>query len=281
MDDDNKSAVLAQEAHRAALENAAAIMRAEQEFSGFHHYRNQSDDEQAVSTLWLITFTDVMALMLTFFVLLYSMAQPDVEKWSEMTAAINSNFSKRFAPKFEAGTVDAINIDRISRPNALDLRYLASIVQQALDRNDNTEGVLLIAQPDALVISMPNDLFFEAGRAEIGAEGQRALFEIGGALAKIRNEIEIVGHADPRPLSSGGDYSSNWQLSLDRALSVAGVLENVGYTKPVTVRGMSSTRFMDLPGTLPEAERLDLSRRVDIVILKNAAEARSFFGMKL
>lgn len=241
----------------------------------------KTDDEEAVSTLWLVTFTDVMALMLTFFVLLYSMAQPDVEKWSEMTAAINSNFSKRYAPKFEAGTVDAINIDRISRPNALDLRYLASIVRQALDRNETTEGILLIAQQDALVISMPNDLFFEAGRSEIGAEGQRALFEIGGALAKIRNAIEIVGHADPRPLSSGSAYGSNWQLSLDRALSVAGVLENVGYTKPVTVRGMSSTRFMDLPEDLPEDQRLDLSRRVDIVILKNAGKTRSFFGMKL
>lgn len=255
--------------------------KVEADFTGFHLHRKKSDDEDAVSTLWLVTFTDVMALMLTFFVLLYSMAQPDIEKWSEMTAAINSNFSKRYAAQFEAGSVDAINIDRISRPNALDLRYLASIVQQALDRNENTEDILLIAQQDALVISMPNDLFFEAGRAEIGTEGQRALFEIGGALAKIRNAIEIVGHADPRPLSARSDYSSNWQLSLDRALSVAGVLENVGYNKPVTVRGMSSTRFMDLPEELPETERLDLSRRVDIVILKNAAEARSFFGMKL
>jgi len=261
-------------------ENGASA-QAEQDFTGFHLYRNKSDEEQAISTLWLLTFTDVMALMLTFFVLLYSMAQPDVKKWSEMSAAINSNFSKRYAPKFEEGTIDAITIDRISQPNALDLRYLASIVQQALDRSANTDGILLIAQQDALVISMPNDLFFDAGRAEIGAEGQRALFEIGGALAKIRNAIEVVGHADPRPLPAGGDYGSNWQLSLDRALSVAGVLENVGYNKPVTVRGMSSTRFMDLPEDLPEADRLDLSRRVDIVILKNAAEARSFFGMKL
>lgn len=281
MDNESKSAVMAKEAHNAAKDNAAAVKKAQQEFTGFRHYRNESDEEEGVSSLWLVTFTDVMALMLTFFVLLYSMAQPDVEKWSEMTAAINSNFSKRYAPKFEAGTVDAITIDRVSRPNALDLRYLASIVQQALERSENTEDIMLIAQQDALVISMPNDLFFEAGRAEIGAEGQRALFEIGGALAKIRNEIEIVGHADPRPLSSGSDYGSNWQLSLDRALSVAGVLENVGYNKPVTVRGMSSTRFMDLPEDLPESQRLDLSRRVDIVILKNAAGARSFFGMKL
>jgi chemotaxis protein MotB len=262
-------------------ENEAEINKTEEEFTGFHLYRNKSDDEEPISTLWLLTFTDVMALMLTFFVLLYSMAQPDIEKWSEMTAAINSNFSKRYAPKFEAGSIDAINIDRINRPSALDLRYLASIVQQALDRSENTEGILLIAQSDALVISMPNDLFFEAGRAEIGTDGQRALIEIGGALAKIRNAIEIVGHADPRPLSAASEYGSNWQLSLDRALSVAGVLENVGYNKPVTVRGMSSTRFMDLPDDLPESERLNLSRRVDIVILKNAAGARSFFGMKL
>ena len=86
----------------------------EQDFTGFHHYRNKSDEEEAVSSLWLITFTDIMALMLTFFVLLYSMAQPDVEKWSEMSAVINSNFSKYYAPKFESGTVDSITIDRVN-----------------------------------------------------------------------------------------------------------------------------------------------------------------------
>ncbi len=253
----------------------------EQDFTGFHHYRNKSDEEEAVSSLWLITFTDIMALMLTFFVLLYSMAQPDVEKWSEMSAVINSNFSKYYAPKFESGTVDSITIDRVNRPSALDLRYLASLVRQTLDQNDDTKDILLIIQRDALIISMPNDLFFEPGKADIGPKGQKALFEIGGALAKIRNAIEVVGHADPRPVGVDALYGSNWQLSLDRALSVAGVLENVGYTRPVTARGMSSTRFMDLPEAMPEDRKQDLSRRVDIVILKETGATRSFFGMKL
>ncbi len=247
----------------------------------FRFYKNAQDNEPAVSSLWLVTFTDIMALMLTFFVLLYSMSQPEVEKWSEMTAAINNNFSKTYAPPQYAGTVDAISIEQVDNARALDLRYLASIIRPALERNENTKGVLMFMQPDALVISMPHGLFFEAGKAQVGAGGQRILFELGGALAKIRNAIEVVGHADPRPVENSASFKSNWELSLARASAVAGVLENVGYTRSVTLRGMSSARYEDLPEDIPQDERLDLSRRVDIVILKDDGGSRSFLGMKL
>lgn len=263
-------------------EGGALQWKAGQNPLGLNRIMRGAADDQQTSPLWLITFTDVMALMLTFFVLLYSMSAPDAEKWSGMTATINNNFSKYRAPEWNAGSVDStIIIERVDHRRALDLRYLASIIKRALDRNGGAEGVLLFAQKDTLVISMPHDLFFEPGRDDIGPEGQRMLFEIGGALEKIRNAIEIVGHADPRPMDDSENFDSNWELSLSRASAVAGVLANVGYTRPIHVRGMSSARYNDLPENMSEAEKLDLSRRVDIVILKDDGVRRSFLGMDL
>ncbi|MFN3700234.1 MAG: flagellar motor protein MotB [Alphaproteobacteria bacterium] len=246
---------------------------------GFH--REIEDENPPVSTLWLVTFTDVMALMLTFFVLLYSMAAPDQRKWSDMTASINSNFSKFRSPEFLAGSVDSINIERIDRRRALDLRYLATLIRQALERDGRDDGILLFVQNNALVISVPHNLFFEAGSDEVQPAGQRILFELGGALERIRNAIEIVGHADPRPIERSEIFKSNWDLSLSRASSVAGVLANVGYTRPIKVRGMASARYDDLPEDMPEDEKLDLSRRVDIVVLQDDGARRSIFGMEL
>ena len=105
-------------------------------------------------------------------------------------------------------------------------------------------------------------------RQTVKSQANQALFTLAGALGRIKNRVEIVGHTDPRPVS-GGQYPSNWELSLARATNVAAVLENVGYEQDVVVRGQASGRYDDLPDTVNAADRLDLSRRVDIVVMED------------
>lgn len=263
-------------------QNNVVVMPDKDIVPAYKRYAGTSDDDEVIPPLWLITFTDIMALMLTFFVLLYSMVMPVEEKWAEMTAAINNNFSQDYAPQFNEGTQVSVVIDKISNSRALDLRYLESIVRKTLSDNRLTSEVLIFPQKDRLVVSMPDDLFFESGSADVGAQGKKILFELGGALQRIKNAIEIVGHADPRPVgSNNSEFKDNWDLSLARAMSVSAVFENVGYTKPHIIRAMSSARYDDLPEELNEEKKLALSRRVDIVILEDDAPTKSFFGMKL
>ncbi|MFP4312714.1 MAG: flagellar motor protein MotB [Alphaproteobacteria bacterium] len=248
----------------------------------YKRYASHCDEEEAIAPLWLITFTDVMALMLTFFVLLYSMAMPEVEKWSELTAAVNRNFGKSYAPVFNEGSRESISIDKISTTRALDLGYLESVVRGAIGGNEWSKDLVIFPQKDRLVVSMPNDLFFESGSADVQTDGKKILFEIGGVLQRIQNAVEIVGHADPRPIENPQSaFKDNWDLSLARAMSVSAVLENVGYTKPHITRAMASARYADLPEDMEESKKLALSRRVDIVILNSKTPGNSFFGMKL
>lgn len=248
----------------------------------YKRYASKCDEEEAIAPLWLITFTDVVALMLTFFVLLYSMAMPEVEKWSELTAAVNRNFNNEFAPRFNDGNQVSLEIDKIEYARALDLGYLESIVRGALSDNNITKDVLIFPQRDRLVISMPDDLFFDSGQAEVQTQGKKILFELGGVLQRIKNAIEIVGHADPRPIENADSgFQDNWDLSMARAMGVSAVLENVGYNKPHLIRAMSSARYSDLPEDMDEEKKLALSRRVDIVILESSAPKQSYFGMKL
>lgn len=230
----------------------------------------REDEDQAVSPLWLITFTDTMALMLTFFVLLYAMSVPEEEKWVDVTAALNTEFNKFFSQKFEAGPEDSINISKLNMREALSLDYLRNLIVELIQEEKGLDNVIVLKRRDNLVLSLPQDLLFESGQAEVNERGIKALFALGGVLSRIKNRIEVMGHADPRPIQgSGGAYPSNWELSLARAAAVAAVLENVGYRRPVVVRGVSSARYEDLPESISEEERLDLSRRVDIVIMKD------------
>lgn len=226
--------------------------------------------EKRKEVLWLITFTDITALMLTFFVLMYTMSSPKQQEWTRMTSALGKEFSTQYAPPDQAGAQDAINIDKVDFSKALDLDYLAVLLKETLKDEEQAGNILLTNRGHSLVISMPDSLLFEVGQAQVLDQGRKTLFAMGEALSKMRNAIEIVGHADPRPVGTAPSaaFASNWELSLARAGNVASILQSTGYQKPIIVRGMSSARYDELPAELGEDKRLDLARRVDIVVLK-------------
>lgn len=251
--------------------DVAAIMAAQMQTLMEAPFRMKDPvEEKRAAALWLVTFTDIMALMLTFFVLLYTMSSPKEQEWTRMSSALGKEFGKQYAPPAQAGAQDAINIDKVDFSKALDLDYLAVLLKETLKGNERAKGILMINRGDSLIVSMPDSLLFEAGQAQVLDEGRKTLFAMGEALAKIRNAVEIVGHADPRPVGAAPSdkFASNWELSLSRAANVATILQSTGYSKPMTLRGMSSARYDELPADLGEEKRLDLSRRVDIVILK-------------
>lgn len=238
-------------------------------------FRKVKQAEISEPPLWLITFTDIMALMLTFFVLLYSMSIPEVQKWEELTSSINKGFSKFYSPQQFAGAQDTISIDKIDRSEALNLNYLRGLIEEKIKENSLLSDVVVITGKDRLIISMPENLLFEAGQDEVKTQGKKALFSLGGLLARIRNRIEVVGHSDPRPITKqSAKFGSNWELSLARAANVSSILKQVGYRRDVITRGMSSARYDEIPKSVPEEQRLDLSRRVDLVVMQDDGKTR-------
>ena len=233
------------------------------------YYNRRMGDMQATAGAWMVSFTDVMALMLTFFVMLFAMSHPKEETWEEFSTAVNKEFNKFYGKPLNRGHVDKISIAKIDRNQALDLNYLQAILSGILDEESMLQDVQLIMQQNSLVISFPDSLLFNAGNAALKDSGSKAIYAIGATLMRIRNRIEVSGHADPRPVSVKSRYNSNWELSLARALSVAAALENVGYRKSILVRGHSSGRYTDLPDYIAESQRLDLARRVDVVIMED------------
>jgi len=232
----------------------------------------RSDTSDSVP-LWLITFTDVMALMLTFFVLLYSMSQPDVEKWTEMMSTMTVEFSKYYSEEWQAGEQETISIEKVDYSRALSLDYLRALLSEIIQKDESLRNIKLFQDDKRLIVSLPSELLFATGSARVNDPGRQALFALGGLLSRIRNRLEVIGHSDPRPVR-GGQFTSNWDLSLARATSVSAVLTNVGYRRPITVRGLASARFEELPGDLSRERKLELARRVDIVIMKDDGSGR-------
>jgi len=226
--------------------------------------------------LWLITFTDIMALMLTFFVLMYSMSVPDSEKWEQIKTGLDEGLQSDNTPLWTPGSRDVIDIERVDYRSALSLNYLEALFKQKIAGSERLQGITVSKYDDRIVLSLPNDVLFNSGSVDVNERGKRALFILGEILNRIRNGIQIIGHADPEQITNtSGRFRSNWELSLTRALNTASVLRDVGFSRDFYVRGQSSAGFDELPETLPEEQRMALSRRVDIVILKGSGKIRN------
>ena len=242
----------------------------------------EDDEEEEETSLWLVTFTDAMALMLTFFVLLYSMSEPSVEDWEEINDGLNRYFGKEVSPEWYEGPQDNIDIQKLDFSKALNLNYLGSIIADVVEKHDDLKNVTLFPQGQNLIISLPQDLLFSPGRADVSSKGKQALFRIGGSLTNIRNRIEVIGHTDPAPITgSNAAISTNWELSLRRAMAVADILEGVGYERNIITRGLSSARYDELPEEWAEERKYDVSRRVDILIMKDDGNRRDVVDFQL
>lgn len=252
------------------------------------HYatRRRTDKvDYKTSHLWLVSFTDVMALMLTFFVLLFAMSKPENKTWLDMTKGLQTHLSRYDGVSANRGYQEQFDPARINYSRALDLSYLKAVLQAAIEDEEELEIVTIIPQSDHLILSLPEDLLFAPGSVEVTEEGREALYALGGALSRIKNQASVVGHSDPRPIKgrSAEGYNNNWELSLARAMAAAAVLRDVGYEKNIAVRGFSSGRYQDLEGAVKdESRRLDLSRRVDIIVMNHdGIKRKSFFSLGL
>jgi len=94
-------------------------------------------------------------------------------------------------------------------------------LQQAADAFGLGDSLNLTLDARGLVVTIVTDqVLFEPGKADLQAGGLAILDVVGQALLNVPNEVSIEGHTDDRPLSGGGRYDDNWDLSAARANSV-------------------------------------------------------------
>ncbi|WP_340118632.1 flagellar motor protein MotB [Pelagibius sp. 7325] len=231
-------------------------------------YRGDGRDR---SQDWLLTFTDLSALMLTFFVLLFSMSTIKTTEWQNLVDALNPNLQS--VQEIVVALPQAPKAaEAVERAPGTDLGYLAAVLKEQVEADAQLNQVRVTHDGERLVISVPGDLLFAPGSIELGEAGGKAAFALGGVLRNLRNVIEIAGHADPQQIGAG--YASNWELSLARAAVLSGMLSEVGYRGEILVRGYGAARYGEVDPTLPDEARMARARRVDIIVHAYAAEAR-------
>jgi chemotaxis protein MotB len=221
-------------------------------------------------SIWMVSFIDALSLVLSFFILVYSMATPDVERFRQMADGLTSCFTNA-GVRPQSTPSPGLIAPTVERSQALNLDYLASLLQAQLAREPALAHGIVQRLSDRLVLSFPGELLFQSNKAELTQAAERALFQLGGVLSQLDNRIDVQGHADPASVAGGG-FADNWELSIVRALAVREVLARSGYRRPLVAQGLADTRYGELSTSLPERWRQQLARRVDVVIYPSAGE---------
>ncbi len=213
---------------------------------------------------WMLSFGDLVSLMLVFFVMLFSMSTLEQEEFEAIVSALAQQFNPASEMTRPKPSVD-MDIPKIDLAKAYSLDYLRTLLGQKMADDPVLKQVVLHQLHDRLVISLPSDDLFDVGGVTLNSKARDSVGLIGDQLRHLGNRVEVNGHTDPEPVSNS-IYPSNWELSLGRAMAVANALRGAGYRRPIDAFGLADSRFRDLSVRISAPRRYQLARRVDIII---------------
>lgn len=229
---------------------------------------------EASNAGWMITFADLLSLMLTFFVLVFSMSTIHHDSWREVVETLKDQFDPAYS-SISQRTFDNNQAVARTSPHGLNLNYLKALVERDLNKNMPLGQAVVRREVDRVIVSVPASSLFENKSGLFLPGAPAGLAQFSGSLAQIKNKLVIASHTNDLPVSNSR-YRSNWELSITRAQLVAGVLVDAGYRLPVSVIGHGDSKFIKSGGSRVTVRQLDEQERIDFVILGEGSAKGSF-----
>ena len=228
---------------------------------------------------WLLTYADMITLLMIFFIILVSISTVSPAKFQQMEEAFASVFTGGNFTIFDtraaggAGPLEGLTPGQRVQSNRGGRN--AGTGGQSLLRNQALSSlqnlvkagkVKVIPTENGFAISLVTDLFFDSASAALKPDAMPALQEVSDFVAQIPNSIVIEGHTDnvaPDPVHWPG---GNWQLAAERSVAVLQTLEDYGVpSERLSASSFGETRPVQSNDT-PEGR--SYNRRVDIVIVQ-------------
>ena len=241
--------------------------------SRFRKKAEERKVETAGMMRWLLTYADMITLMLALFIILFAMSTISRVKFQRFATSISGGFDN----------VWSVNQPPNGGTNAhLPLQANASIptiwkhLRRYVERNRLQSQVQLHMDHRGLVISLLSDkAYYNSGSARLRPETRVILNRVYQFLKQDDNLIRVEGNTDDVPIHTQR-YPSNWELSTARAVNVVRYLVERDGMLPTRVSAAGYGQYRPrVPNDTP-AHRQE-NRRVDIVLL-NASLSRAEKG---
>jgi chemotaxis protein MotB len=243
---------------------------------------------------WLLTYADMITLLLALFVILFAISTINGKKFLAFELGVTSTFSNRAVKTGSGGSgllpkensllnqqgtttnplsppqeLEANPAASKSPPSTPTLSQIANQITKALRAAGLSQYASTSVNTQGVVVQMLADkTYFATDSATLGAIGDQVVDTIAGVLRTVPNNVEVQGYTNNLRVT-GGPYSSNWELSAVRAVNV---VRRLSTTDGITANRLSASGYGTthpvVPNTTP-ANKAE-NRRVDVVVLTAA-----------
>lgn len=254
-----------------------------------HHEEGHQNAER-----WLLTYADLITLLMVFFIVLYATSQSDVAKFAQVAASLQKAFNVpvlegqdkasiqgQYGPPVPAESAPAPSIApprKAVAPPLSQIELIRSGLYQAI-RDDlqeyaakhNLENKASVElRHEGVLVTISGELLFNAGRADLQPEAQQVLWVAAARLPGLPNEVRVAGHTDNVPLNTA-EFPSNWELSSARALTVLHFMRDQMHIDPARLVALGYGQYRPIVSNDTRESRAK-NRRVEILIVDQDAQ---------
>jgi chemotaxis protein MotB len=221
------------------------------------------------SPSWMITFADLMSLLLCFFVLLLSFSEMDREKFKIITGSLRHAFGVQ---SIEEVMIIPKGMDLIKN-NFNDPTFVEEILKAKIRsaiRLAKMEGNLKLKEDEASVtVSFPDQVLFDTGSSVLKEEAFPILDRFREVIMTTPQAVRVVGHTDNVPIDTA-QFPSNWELSSARAGAVIRHLLEGGQMNPERFTAVGCADTVPVASNDTPEDRAK-NRRVELVFQKKVS----------
>ncbi|WMJ89514.1 flagellar motor protein MotB [Anaerocolumna sp. MB42-C2] len=249
---------------------------------------------------WLLTYSDLITLLMVFFVMLYSISNVNQKKYEALSQSLSQAFGNSgksvdgsVIPKGsgildggtgltskdikESGDSDKAqsgqenDIDASDGISKEEFARLREELYETLKDSKLKDKLRITVEDKGMVISLPNDILFDSGEADVKPEMKPILDQVAVVLNSVDSPILVEGYTDNVPVNNN-QYRSNWQLSAERAANMVQYLIENYKMKPDRLAAIGYGEYKPVASNKTKEGRMK-NRRISLTLLYNE-EAR-------
>ncbi len=238
--------------------------------------RKKHEDEHENLERWLITYADLITLLLAFFIMMYTFSKQDAQKYQEVTEYLRAIFkggSGAMGPPGGGAAASNTMINALPKHGGgaeiqrEEVRKQLEKEVKALTENTEHKNKISVFQDErGIVIRIMDRAFFDEGKADLKDSAKKALQKIAPIIKNSNSQIRIEGHTDDVPINTH-EFKSNWELSTRRATEVVRhLIEKYDFpAQDIAASGYAEYRPVAENDT---AANRALNRRIEIILVQ-------------
>ena len=238
------------------------------------------------SERWLLTYSDLITLLMALFVILYASSTVDSTKYKQIAASFNEAINVTQSGGSD-GVLDGTQIDTgiedTGIPDSEDtqnqdpsqttlteeqkLEQVKQKVDSLISSSDLKGSMTTTIEERGLTIRFVDNIIFDSGNANIKDDFKTRLMALSTILNSIDNYIRVEGHTDNVAINRAY-FTSNWQLSSARSANVVQFIIEEGNVNPSKLSSVGYGEYRPIQSNDTEEGKAQ-NRRVDIVVLNS------------